>query len=82
MKNHAGPDNFSIRLKVLDEATGRHAYRSLHFHIQIIELIKIIDDAMLNKIPRDRSFILNLTQKMFWKETINFFQIKWSFPNI
>ena len=68
MKNHAGPDNFNIRLKVLDEVTGRHAYRSLHFHIQITELIKIIDDAMLNKIPRDRSFNLNLTQKMFGKK--------------
>lgn len=45
MNNHAGTDNFSIRLKVLDEATGRHAYRSLHFHIKITELNKMIDDG-------------------------------------
>lgn len=45
MNNHAGTDNFSIRLKVLDEATGRHAYRSLHFHIKITELNKMIDNG-------------------------------------
>ncbi|CAG2256068.1 unnamed protein product [Mytilus edulis] len=45
IRNHAGPSNFSVRLKVLDESTGRQAYRSLHYGIKISEIKRKIDDG-------------------------------------
>jgi hypothetical protein len=45
LRNHPESGNFSLRQKVLDESTGHHAFRSLHFEIAITELNTMIDDG-------------------------------------